>query len=92
MEGLEFTTEVVGDFPAEWGLPTLDCAWKMVGGLVGEERRSVGYKHFKKLMSSKWVTPHRSAQGMNGKIATLSQDVFRLLSNSNWAVSKEEKV
>merc|ERR1712105_32193 len=29
---------------------------------------------------------------MNGKVATLSQDVFRLLSNSNWAVTREEKV
>ena len=32
MDGIVFMTEVRGDFPDEWGIPTLDCAWKMVGG------------------------------------------------------------
>ena len=64
--------------------------WKMVG--EEGDKKMIGYKFYKKGVSSNWVTPYRSAQGMNGKVASLSQDVFRLLSNSNWAVSQAEKV
>ena len=31
LERIEFTTEVVGDFKDDWGLPTLDTMWKLVG-------------------------------------------------------------
>ena len=65
MEGIEFTTEVIGDFEGEWGLPTLDTAWKLPEN--GGGRRLLGYKFYKKPVSSGWVTPFRSAQGLNGK-------------------------
>merc|ERR1712208_250415 len=88
MKGLVFTTEVFGDFKGEWGIPTLDTVWKLFEN--GGGKKFLGYKFYKKPISSRWVTPFRSAQGLNGKISTLSQDVFRVLSNSNWTVTSKE--
>ena len=67
--------------------------WKMVGGAEGTgSRRRKGYMFYKKPVSSKLVTPYRSAQATNAKIASLSQDVFRTLANCNYGVSIDEQV
>ena len=58
--GVEFTTKVVGDFEDEWGLPTLDTLWKMIGGMGGRNR--ICYSFYKNPVSSDWVTPFRSAR------------------------------
>ena len=90
MEGIVFTSETRLDFIGDWGLPTLDTSWKTMEN--GGGRRLVGYKFFKKPISSKFVTPFHSAQTLNGKIASLSQDIFRMQSNGNFAVTKEERI
>ena len=90
MEGIVFTSETRLDFIGEWGLPTLDTSWKTVEN--GGGRRLVGYKFYKKPVSSVFVTPFHSAQALNGKISSLSQDVFRIQSNCNFAVTQEERV
>ena len=61
----------------------------MVGG--GGERKQVAYKFYKKPVSTRLLTPYRSAQSFNGKMATLSQEVFRVMSNSNEMVTTEER-
>ena len=61
----------------------------LVGG-VGE-RKQIGYRFYKKEVSSRLLTPYRSAQAFNGKMATLSQEVFRVLSNCNEVVTMVEK-
>ena len=38
------------------------------------------------------MTPFRSAQALNGKIATLSQDMFRIQANCNGLVTEKERV
>merc|ERR1711888_198478 len=88
MKGIVFTTETVGDFPEEFGLPTLDTCWRMTDD-EGWGRR-IQYRFFRKPLSSKWVTPYNSAQPINSKIATQSQDTFRILNNCSKDVTKEE--
>ena len=79
--GVKFTTEMLEeDFPGAWGLPTLDSQWRLQDQ-EGGGKRKIDYLFFKKPVSSSMVTPYRSAQPLNGKVATLSQDVVRLLSN-----------
>ena len=55
------------------------------------ERKKVGYQFYKKSVSSRMLTPYRSAQSHNGKIATLSQEVFRVMANCNEFVTLEER-
>ena len=62
----------------------------MGGG--GRVRRYVGYKFYKKAVSTRFVTPFRSAQAINGKVASLSQDVFRILANTNEVMTQSEVV
>ena len=50
------------------------------------------YRFFRKPLSSDWVTPFNSAQPMNGKMATLSQDVFRMLNNCSLDITRTERV
>ena len=90
LPGIVFTSESGKDFQQEWGLPILDTVWR----LEEEEGRckQIRYRFFKKPLSSKWVTPYESAQPINGKIASLSQDTFRILSNSSQNATKGEKV
>ena len=90
VEGIEFTSETKVDFKDEWGIPTLDMMWRTEERRSGE-RRKIGYSFYKKPMSSKWVMPYKSAQAMNGKMSSLSQDVFRTLANNNEFVTKQEK-
>ena len=49
----------------------------------------VGYIFYKKRVSSNLVIPFRSAQPMNGKIASLSQDVYRIMSNCEKNTARE---
>ena len=90
VDGIVFTTETRADFTSEWGIPTLDTMFRMEEAGAGCRRR-VAYKFYKKPVSTKYVTPYRSAQAINGKIATLSQDVFRILANCSDSVRPEER-
>ena len=89
LPGIEFTSETSGDFPGEWGVPTLDTMWRMEGQGVGRSKR-INYLFFRKPLSTKLVTPYRSAQSVNGKMASLSQDVFRILSNCSREAEKSD--
>ena len=90
VEGIVFTTETCLDFKNEWGLPTIDFMWKMMESDGGA--RKVGYKFYKKGVSTNLVTPYKSAQAINGKIASLSQDMFRIMANCNVEVTMNKKV
>lgn len=90
VEGIRFTTETYLDFKQNWGLPTLDSMLKVVKSEVGKNK--IGYMFYKKEVSTNLVTPYRSAQPINGKICSLSQDVFRVMSNSNYVVTMDEKI
>merc|ERR1711888_132081 len=81
IEGVRFTTETLEeDFPGAWGLPTLDSQWRLQDQ-EGGGKRKIDDLFFKKPVSSSMVTPYRSAQPLNGKVASLSQDVVRILYN-----------
>ena len=90
LEGIEFTTETRQDFQDEWGIPTLDTTWRLVGDKGS--RKQIAYRFYKKPVSSRMLTPYRSAQSHNGKVAQLSQEVFRILSNCNEFVTLEERM
>ena len=72
-------------------MPTLDTMWRLVEAETGE-RKKVEYRFFKKPGSSPLVTPYRSAQSTNGKIASLSQEVYRILSNCSREIARAEQV
>ena len=90
--GIVYTSEThEEDFPNSWGLPTLDTQWRMKDQ-VGGGSRLVEYIFFKKEVSSQELTPYRSAQPLNGKVATLSQEVVRILSNCEKTTEKATKM
>ena len=64
---------------------------KMVGG-GARVRKTVGYKFYKKAVSTKFVTPFRSAQALNRKVASLSQDVFGIQANTSKVVTHSEVI
>ena len=69
----------------------MDTAWKMQSSGTGQKRK-VRYRFYKKPMSSPYVTPFRLVQPLNGKIASLSQNVFRLMSNRSDETSVAERM
>ena len=89
--GISFTYETSTDFEGEWGLPTLDTSWKVMDQ-EGGGRRRISYLFYKKGVSTNWVTPYKSAQPLNSKVASLSQDVYRIISNCEKDVPRDEVV
>ena len=69
----------------------MDTMWRLVEAEEGR-RKKLQYRFFKKPGSTPLVTPMRSAQSINGKIATLSQEVFRILTNCSRDVTRDEEV
>merc|ERR1711867_278905 len=63
VEGIKFTTETRNDFREEWGVPTLDTTWRMNEG-PGGSRRLVEYRYYKKPVSTRFLTPFKSAQAI----------------------------
>ena len=47
----------------------------------GGTRRKIQYRFYRKPMATNLVTDFNSAHSLNSKIATLSQDVYRILAN-----------
>ena len=92
MPGIRFTSEIREDFSDEWGLPTLDTVMKMEekGEVVGRMRR-LQYRFYRKPMATDLVTDYHSAHSLNSKIATLTQDVYRIMSNCSPETTLEEK-
>ena len=81
INGINLTSETLEeDFIGKGGLPTLDTQWRLVDQ-EGGGKRKFEYMFYKKEVSSLAVTPYISAQPLNGKVASLSQDVVRILSN-----------
>ena len=79
MKGIQFTSKTLEeDFPGKLGLPTLDTQWRLVEQ-DGGGRKKFEYMFYKKEVSSMAVTEFRSAQPLNGKVASLSQDVVRVI-------------
>ena len=72
---LNLTMEIADDF-SDMKLPTLDLKiWIQPGG------RIVLYEHFVKPMKSNLVVQRRSALSENIKVASLTQEVARVLMN-----------
>merc|ERR1711895_197308 len=92
MPGIKFTSEIREDFPDEWGLPTLDTVMRMEekGDVVGRMRR-LQYRFYRKPMATDLVTDYHSANSRNSKIATLTQDVYRIMSNCSPETTVDER-
>ena len=57
--------------------------------MVGQKNK-IEYLFYKKLVSTNLVTPYRSAQPLNGKVASLAQDAVRILSNCDRGANHAE--
>lgn len=75
--GIRFTTETwQQNFRDHWGLPTLDTQWKVGKNLEGGKSKAA-YLFYNKNVSTNFVTPFRSAQPLNGKVALKLQQRSR---------------
>ena len=54
-------------------------------------RRKIQYRFYRKPMATNLVTDFNSAHSLNSKIATLSQDVYRILANCSPDTETVEK-
>ena len=60
-------------------------------GTRGWARRKIQYRFYRKPMATNLVTDFNSAHSLNSKIATLSQDVYRILANCSPDTETVEK-
>ena len=92
LPGIKFTSEIREVFSDEWGQPTLDTVMKMEekGEVVGRMRR-LQYRFYRKPMATDLVTDYHSAHSLNSKIATLTQDVYRIISSCSPETELEER-
>merc|ERR1712055_1194187 len=93
MPGIQFTAEIGEEFPGERGLPTLDTVMWVSEDVPRPSivSRKICYRYYRKPMATKLVTDFNSAHSMNAKVATLSQDVYRHLSNCSPDTEMAEK-
>ena len=60
------------------------------GEMVGKKRR-LQYRFYRKPMATDLVTDYHSTHSLNSKIATLTQDVYRIMSNCSPDTGLEER-
>merc|ERR1712030_184379 len=93
LPGIKFTAEIGEEFPGDWGLPTLGTVVRVSNDVPRPSlvSRKIKYRYYRKPMATKLVTDFNSAHPMNSKIATLSQEVYRHLSNCSPDTDMTEK-
>ena len=94
LPGIKFTAEIGEEFPSEFGLPTLDAVVRVSNDVPRPSlvSRKIKYRYFRKPMATKLVTDFNSAHSMSSKVATLSQEVYRHLSNCSPDTDMTENV
>ena len=69
----------------------MDTVWRLQETQGKNLKRKLAYRFYKKKVSSPLLMPFRSAQPINGKVASLTQDVFRIMSHCSPDTSIEER-